>query len=132
MTNITISRFDGCDTVEILGHAYAGPIGADLVCAGLSALAYAMVASLRREEAASSLERLSTLMEPGYVSVTVRAKPAKRARIRGMLDACLTGFSLLAKTYPENVRIYEKKPRTSPAACSFPPQNHESGGFHIS
>lgn len=104
MTTITVGRHGGCDTIEILGHANAGPFGKDLVCAGLSALACAMVTSLQREEAEGSLETLSTHIEPGILSVAVRAKPARRARVRGILDVCLTGFSMLAGTYPQNVR----------------------------
>lgn len=103
MTSISVWKEGGVRTVELLGHAGYAPQGADIVCAGLSALSCAMMEALRREEDSGALETLSIVCEPGYVSVSVRPKPAKRARIGGILDTCLAGFSLLAKGYPAHV-----------------------------
>ncbi len=82
--------------LTLRGHADYGPPGRDIVCAGVSALVYALAGYLTNREEVSEL-----VMEPGYV--TVAAKGPSPA-----LEVVCTGLRQLAAAYPQCVRFCEQ------------------------
>ena len=84
--------------IDMHGHAGAGEYGHDIVCAGLSALWYALktTASAQRESL------LPIILEaPGDVRMTFR--PTADGRI--IMDTIANGLEALSIEYPEHVKF---------------------------
>lgn len=90
-------RFDR-ETLEVTarGHAGAGPKGADLVCAGVTAL----LLTLRENRGSGTAE-----LREGYGYV--RGDPSRRREFY----ALCRGFSLLARQYPRYLSYRERGDR---------------------
>jgi len=87
--------------IRITGHAGAGEKGRDIVCAGVSALAFALLRQAGGEEAAVTVD-------PAAALIDVRCAPADEAaalRCRAMLDTVAGGLRLIAETWPDYVRF---------------------------
>ena len=106
-----------CLTVE--GHAGYAPRGKDIVCAAVSMLVQALAGALTRLDAYDLYDFcIDGQKEKGTVCITAAPTHEGWPRVRGMFDAALTGFDLLAKSYPayvsaenlfkEEDRIYER------------------------
>lgn len=99
-------RRDGAWHLELRGHAAAGPYGADLVCAGASALAWAGERSLRelfdRGYLACPPE---CRMESGWIRLGAVPGPGGRVRTRQVLDTLLAGLGRLEELHPACIVI---------------------------
>lgn len=93
---ITVKRHD-CG-VSILGHAGYAPHGQDIVCAGVSTLAQTLVASIL----GMTTDEIQYDMQPGSVEIKYR-NLSEAAQL--LVDSFFVGITLIANTYPENVRI---------------------------
>ena len=89
-------------SVTVKGHAGAGEPGQDIVCAGVSALMFAMT---RRGERRF---RAQTGEESGYAFVRCYPRPEDEALCHEMLCTGLTGLRAIAASYPECVRVREE------------------------
>lgn len=93
-------------TLSIQGHAGAAPYGQDLVCAAVSALAYALATRL------TELEQQDALKEPPVIrllsgNALISAVP-KEAYIRELAEAFRVvagGLHLLAEYYPNQLQV---------------------------
>lgn len=93
---ITITK--GKDHISVSGHAeYADP-GRDIVCAGVSTLVETLTQSF--EELTSDLIKYD--MTPGAVHIYF-GDLSERARL--LVDSFFVGVSMIAATYPDNVKI---------------------------
>lgn len=91
--------------IRIEGHAGSAPKGEDLVCAGVSALGFAMLLAAGDYDADVVTDEQAGVMD-------VRCKPEgpfDRALAETMLDTIAGGLELLAGQYPECVS-YEEVP----------------------
>lgn len=81
----------GPGVLEVQGHAGWGPRGQDIVCAGASALVYALAGYL--EETG---DLLGCRLEPGYALVQGRGEAFRVAE---------KGLRMLAEAYPGAVEV---------------------------
>ena len=111
MTRILFEQRGASISVMILGHAGYAPLGKDLVCAGVSTLAFTLVQSLRREEDAGNLCDLQVSILPGRVSASFQiAETTLTGSLCCTLQTIQEGFSLLAQRYPDYVRLESTLP----------------------
>lgn len=95
--------------MEAKGHAGAGSAGADPVCAGVSALVYALVENLK------GAEGLVCRLQPGDALVACR--PGRQAREK--FRFAKRGLVLLGAAFPENVRVTASEFGTFPGKHSY-------------
>lgn len=88
--------------LRVEGHAQAAD-GIDPVCAGASALAWALVeAATNREDYRAALH-----IDPENAVIDVRCSPTEKAgeTCRYMFEVILGGLMLIAEAHPDNMRI---------------------------
>ena len=103
MTAVTYSPKEHRITLD--GHAGYAESGKDIVCAGISALLFAVPATLRKKDIKYFLD----LNEPeGFVSIKAYPEKKERHECEVILDTVAMGLKLLADHYPENV-TYKKE-----------------------
>ena len=94
--------------LRIEGHAGAGAKGEDIVCAGLSALAFTLVKAAEHTEdfrAAVTVDE-----QQGLVEVKCRPRGAWGVTKCGVvMDTIAGGFELMADKYPEHVKFKKKE-----------------------
>ena len=92
--------------ISIQGHAGAGTIGTDIVCAAISALSYAFEASVTEDKQMNA----SCMRDRSNAVFTAECYPTSLARERceAMFTVLLTGLELLEREYPEHIGIEHK------------------------
>ncbi len=91
-------------TLQVTGHAGSAPAGEDLICAGMTALVYALGQTL--EDRSERLTRMPDIqLSPGFARIRVRAKPGCRDLVREDFALVYHGAQLLAAHYPECVAV---------------------------
>ena len=100
--------------LEMEGHANAGEIGKDIVCAAESILVQALIRTLENAEKRGRTKLFLDSKEDAMGrltggSVKVRADPGmgNRAEIKSYFRFCVTGLKEIAKEYPKNVQVRE-------------------------
>lgn len=94
---ITIKHSDGCISVE--GHAEYAPIGQDIVCAAVSTLIQAFVASVEE----LTTDNLKAEFRAGKALIQHEENLSRDAQL--LRDSFLLGVRMVAEAYPENVQI---------------------------
>lgn len=99
MIRVEHSREGDRHRLTVKGHAGYGPRGADIVCAGVSALTYALLASI---------EKLGGTI----LKVWVTSGDTEIISLGGnsAFEVALTGLELIAKKYPQNVEVIDAAP----------------------
>lgn len=96
----------GFMAMELKGHAGYNP-GNDIVCAGISALAFALVGTLK------NIEDISFIRLQYQDGVTVEIEPfaneAEQAVIDAVFMTVLIGLKQIQKQYPENIQVKEMR-----------------------
>ncbi len=96
----------GFTAMELTGHAGYNP-GNDVVCAGISALAFALVGTLK------SIDGISFTRLQYQDGVTVEIEPFADAEEQAVVDAVFTtvliGLKQIEKKYPGHIRVWEMK-----------------------
>lgn len=99
MIHITIHDKYG---LEIRGHAGAGPVGGDIVCAAVSVLADTYAVAVRDLGAEFSLRQ-----GPGRMEIRVGAVPRRsRRELAAVRAAILVGLGRVSQAYPDRVRLW--------------------------
>ena len=101
MIKVTYHREYGRVTIE--GHANSGDPGHDLVCAGVSALAYTLAANVGNLEASGMVRRPTVVLETGKAEIEAKPKPSHKATAALIFQSVCVGFEVLADSYPEYV-----------------------------
>ena len=98
---------DGLE-VEACGHAAYAPRGADVVCAGVSALLYGYLAYLRSVtgEDGEMRGRVAFAEGDGYLRICTRCMKGCDAAAWAVVSA---GLRLIADAYPAHVRLTEAR-----------------------
>ena len=86
--------------LRVQGHAGYAPKGADIVCAGVSALVGALEGYLTRRQAEGTLPQLALHRTPDGTELRF----AGDAGAQGALDAVELGLTQIAAQYPEYVQ----------------------------
>lgn len=86
------------DSIRVTGHArYAEP-GKDIVCAGVSTLTQNLIQSI--EELTE--DKISYIISPGTVDIRY-GNLSDKARL--LVVSFFIGVSMIADTYPDNVKV---------------------------
>lgn len=98
MIRVNYAKDGGRHKLAVQGHAGHGPPGGDIVCAGVSALSYALLGYLLHAgcpvvEAKADSGDLLLICKDGEM-------------VRGAFDMALVGYLQIAKKYPQNVVVY--------------------------
>ena len=90
------------------GHAGAGVVGTDLICAGISVLTYALLNQLLDAEERGRI-RLDYKLDEKSGDISMRASPNAGyiGEITAYYRVIMTGLRTLAEHYPENIKIGE-------------------------
>lgn len=104
MVKIEMKRCGSTYILHMEGHAGAGDVGHDIVCAAASILCYTAAQSALDLHAAGKLRKQPrTDVEKGSATITMCPKREAAAEILVMLKTIETGFSLLSHHYSEYV-----------------------------
>ncbi len=100
---------NGVFQARIQGHAGYCAGGPDIVCAGCSALAYALLQQMRAMEAGGSLLALTVSEDSakGAFFLRVQSKKQARARVCAAFATICGGYALLAARYPDFVKCVQ-------------------------
>ena len=102
MIEITYDRSN--NRVRILGHAGAGEKGADVVCAGVSALAQTLAANVRHWQASGKLKKEADIsLSDGEGLISWDPKHGYEAATRQIAVAICAGFELISVELPQYV-----------------------------
>ena len=105
MIEISHSVSDGKHILTIMGHAGFSQHGTDIVCAGVSALTYALLQTLCDADSKGELHQFAYLFNNGVASIFAFPKDCSKIRIDAAVDTVMTGYHMIASAYPENVRL---------------------------
>ena len=90
--------------LRIDGHAGSAPKGEDLVCAGVSALAFALLQAMTDFDGSEAVVE----EEDGIIDVRCDPAPYEVIACEAVMDAFAGGLSLLASEYPQYVKYEER------------------------
>lgn len=92
--------------LDVEGHAQYAPKGKDIVCAAESMLVQALGAMLAGM-GEQALEEFDVSGKKGSGCTTITAMPRKGCedRVKGAFECVRAGFDLLARQYPQNVKL---------------------------
>lgn len=89
--------------VTIQGHAGTATEGYDLVCAGVSAIAYTLAANVEHLASLSKGRNPVVRLDAGDAEISLTPIYGAKLMVETILRAICVGFELLAKQYPEAV-----------------------------
>lgn len=89
-------------SVTVKGHAGAAEPGHDIVCAGVSALVYALCT-----RGSGRYRAQEEKDQAGFAFVRCWPRPGEEALCREMLETGMDGLRAIARTYPEYVTVRE-------------------------
>ena len=89
--------------LTIDGHANSGEPGHDLVCAGVSVLAYTLAANVGNLEANDMIRNPIVQMENGHAEISCEAKRKAGAFVSRIFEAVCVGFEMLDHDYPQYI-----------------------------
>ena len=97
MIEILTERLSNNFKVKISGHAMYSK-GEDIVCAAVSTLFYSLIAALEKD---SKVSVLKSSAHKGCGEISFRGG----AESRGAYKMAVEGLSVLARQYPDNIKI---------------------------
>jgi len=103
---------DRQDRQELIlsGHAErADPEGANVVCAGISAICQTLWENLQREEESGQIRAEGKMDTPGEMTLTAWTTPENRDAIRNMYQFTINGLEAIQRSYPGNLIIEEER-----------------------
>lgn len=100
---VKVEYFRRKNRVIITGHAHSGEVGHDLVCAGVSALAYTLAANVGNMEDMGQVKNVKVELEPGNSIIKCKSARGCDDMVRRIYEAVCVGFELLATSYPKNI-----------------------------
>lgn len=94
---------------KVTGHAGYNRNGPDIVCSACSMLSCTLLQCMMEQEAAGGLREFHQSARGASVYLSVAAQPSAQARVEAAFHTIISGFALLARDYPDHVRLYEKR-----------------------
>lgn len=111
--------------VAAVGHSGAAERGSDIVCAAVSALLYTLAAQIEDYDRKGMIADKSIILDRGEGGIYCETPPKYAYDIRSCYKMIARGLSMLAATYPENVRIaidWGNAPDSPPKAAERSPE----------
>lgn len=103
------ARFEGT-ALTLQGHAGSAPYGQDLVCAGVSALVYALAQRMTEWEEQGALEQPPVIeLSSGNARISAVAKEKYQREVSEDFRLIYSGLKLLQTHYPEGVQIRDMR-----------------------
>jgi len=90
----------GQHRLTITGHAGYAPAGSDIVCAGVSALSYALLGYLRQT---------GTAAEAACRKGEMKFRCGADQQADSAFSMAMAGYQIIARTYPQYVEVIEYK-----------------------
>ncbi len=103
MIKICYREYYGRTLLTVEGHSGFDSRGNDIVCAGVSTLVGAFLNTVLDEESNGRLSLQRNIIRDGYLYLEIEKFDFSRERTEGIVDGFMTGFMMLAETYPEHV-----------------------------
>ncbi len=103
MTKVCYREYYGKTLLSVEGHSGFAVSGKDVVCAGISTLVGAFINSVLDEESNGRLKLHRNIVRDGYICFEIERFGFSKERVGGIIDAFLTGFMMLAETYPDYI-----------------------------
>lgn len=98
MIRINYCREGDRHRLTVDGHAGYAPAGSDIICAGASAISFALLGYLQQ----CDTEMTECDVRPGSLTVDCRGGE----RVAGAFDMALCGWLNIAANYPHHVKVY--------------------------
>ena len=89
--------------LTVSGHADAGEIGHDLVCAAASILAMTLGENVKHMEEVRAVRNPIIRIAEGDAEISCAASPAYRNVVMQTFQAVIVGFEILADKFPDNI-----------------------------
>ena len=89
--------------VSIEGHAHSGDPGHDLVCAGVSALAYTLAANVGNLRDCRMVRKPIVELKKGNAVIEGKPIPRHKATAELVFQTVCVGFEVLASEYPQYI-----------------------------
>lgn len=105
---IQVEYFRKKNRVKITGHAFSGEEGHDLVCAGVSALAYTLAANVGNMEDHGQAKNVKIELEKGCGIIRCEAISGCEEMVQRIFEAVCVGFELLCLNFPGNISYLVK------------------------
>lgn len=105
MTSVCYREYYDRLLIIINGHSSFGEKGNDIVCAGISTIAYTFLNCFLDEEASGNVKLTRNIIRDGYLCLEIELFDFSREREKGIFDACITGLHMLEEAYPQYIRI---------------------------
>ena len=100
---IRVTYYREYNRVTVEGHAGAGPVGHDLVCSAVSALALTLAGNVKYMEAQEAVHGVTIKLEEGKAEIQCTPYRRYKDSAQQIFRAVCVGFELLATKYPENI-----------------------------
>ena len=100
---IQVTYYRQYNRVTVEGHAGAGPVGHDLVCASASTLALTLAGNVSYMESQDAVHGVIIKLEEGNAEIQCIPYRRYRDSVEQIFRAICVGFELLSTKYPENI-----------------------------
>lgn len=101
MTKIEIKDTHGACSITVSGHSGFAPAGQDIVCAGVSTLTFTLFEMIKK---LPQVQGLRCGAKNGFLKI-IFIHPEEDTEVKTIIDTVVTGYSMLAEKYPENVSL---------------------------
>lgn len=101
---IEITYYKRHNRVTITGHALAGEPGKDLVCAGVTALAYTLATNVQNLEGTGLVKSMQVELEPGEAEICCCPVSSMRSTVKLIFTTICMGLEQMALAHPDYVR----------------------------
>ena len=91
------------NSLRIEGHAFSGDAGQDLVCAGVSALAYTLAANVEQMRLKGQAQEIGVKMDKGNARIWCQAVTGCEDMVRRVFEAVCVGFEIMAENFSKNI-----------------------------
>ena len=100
---IQVTYYRSYNRITIQGHARSGEPGHDLICAGVSTLAYTLAANVSNLKDNGHARNVIMKLEPGDAEISCTVRIGAMAIVTRIYEAICVGFEILARDYPDYI-----------------------------
>lgn len=105
MTKVCFREYYDNLLITVEGHSGYSHTGEDVVCAGISTLAYTFLNTILDEEAHGNLKLIRNFVGDGIICLEIQRFKFSNERIDGIIGTVMTGFYMLEENYPDYIKI---------------------------
>lgn len=106
MTKISIKHQRNTYEVRVEGHADYAVAGKDIVCAGISTLAFTLINRLENLKEREYVDEVDYIQRDGMIKVTFTGDSTE---LLATLETIEIGFMMMAENYPKNILYKGRK-----------------------